>query len=222
MKRALLLSLFAFVPVISTTSSAAAPPVAPASGAVPAPGSPTAVLKSKNGEVDRLLRQKVDPGSAAEAKQKAEIKVLAASLLDYAELTKRAMAEHWDQINAAQRAELVATLKELIERNYVKQIRSNLDYQIQYKDEKITGAEAQVLSIVKVKTKGKSTDAEIVYKLRKVSAPEGEKWLVWDVVTDEVSLMRNYKSQFHRIITESGFDELLRKMKKKLAEKDKD
>jgi phospholipid transport system substrate-binding protein len=219
MKRFILIAMFAFAPVLS---SAAAPPAAPSSGAGPSPGSPLATLKAKNSEVDKLLRQKVEAGSAAEAKQKAEIKVLAASLLDYAELTKRAMAEHWDQINASQRAELVATLKELIERNYVKQIRSNLDYQIQYKDEKITGAEAQVMSIVKVKTKGKSTDAEIVYKLRKVSAPEGEKWLVWDVVTDEVSLMRNYKTQFHRIITESGFDELLRKMKKKLAEKDKE
>jgi phospholipid transport system substrate-binding protein len=215
MKRFILIAMFAFAPVLSSAA-------APSSGAVPSPGSPLATLKAKNSEVDKLLRQKVEAGSAAEAKQKAEIKVLAASLLDYAELTKRAMAEHWDQINASQRAELVATLKELIERNYVKQIRSNLDYQIQYKDEKITGAEAQVMSIVKVKTKGKSTDAEIVYKLRKVSAPEGEKWLVWDVVTDEVSLMRNYKTQFHRIITESGFDELLRKMKKKLAEKDKE
>ena len=99
MKRLLLISLFACAPVLS---SAAAPPTAPATGAVPAPGSPMATLKAKNGEVDKLLRQKADPGSPAETKQKADIKVLAGTLLDYGELTKRAMAEHWDQINAGQ------------------------------------------------------------------------------------------------------------------------
>ncbi|HEY7957952.1 MAG TPA: ABC transporter substrate-binding protein, partial [Polyangia bacterium] len=43
---------------------------------------------------------------------------------------------------------------------------------------------------------------------------------VWDVVTDEVSLMRNYKSQFNRIITDNGFPELLKRMKDKLKQDD--
>jgi phospholipid transport system substrate-binding protein len=175
---------------------------------------PTSVLKEKNGAFDKLLR--------APQKQEEEIKQLAASLLDYGELTKRAMADHWTQINAAQQKELVETLKGLIQRNYVKQIKSNLDYKVSYQEEQVAGDQATVNSTVKVKTKGKSTDAEIIYKLRKVPKPDGESWMVWDVVTDEVSLMRNYKTQFHRIITDSGFDELLKKMKKKLAEKEKE
>lgn len=177
-------------------------------------GSPTATLKSKNGEFDRLLRSKV-------SRDAEPVKQLASTLLDYAELTRRAMADHWAQINEKQQKELVDTLRELIQRRYVDQVKGNLDYQVSYKDEQVTGADATVNSIVKVKTRGKSTDAEIVYKMHKVPGPNGEQWMVWDVITDEVSLMRNYKTQFHRIITDSGFDELLKKMKKKLAEKDK-
>jgi phospholipid transport system substrate-binding protein len=71
-----------------------------------------------------------------------------------------------------------------------------------------------VQSIVKVNTKGKTTDAEIVYKMHK--GPTG--WVVWDIITDEVSLVRNYKNQFHKIITEQGYDKLLEKMKSKLKE----
>ena len=82
--------------------------------------------------------------------------------------------------------------------------------------------EATVATVVKVKTQGKTTDAEIVYKLRRAAAKgeaKGEdRWLVWDVITDEVSLVRNYRTQFHKIITEKSFDELLKKMKAKLAE----
>jgi phospholipid transport system substrate-binding protein len=193
--------------------------IVPVAAALAAPAvTPTVTLKSKNGEVDKLLRLKTEPKTAADSKRKDEIKVLASSLFDYGELVKQAMAAHWDKINPKQREELVSTMKGLIERKYVKDLKGNLDYQVQYRDEKITGDQASVMSIVKVKRKGKSSDVEVEYKLRNV----GDKWLVWDVINDEISQVRNYKSQFNRIITDSGFDELLRKMKSKLNEKDAD
>jgi phospholipid transport system substrate-binding protein len=173
-----------------------------------------ATLKLKNGEVDKLLRQHPEKGSPEEAKQKEQIKRLAATLLDYDELAKRALAQHWDTLKPEQRTEFVTTLRELIERNYTRQLRSNLDYQVQYKKEEIDGDNAVVATVVKVKTAGKSSDAEIVYKLRK--NPDG--WRVWDIITDESSLVRNYKSEFNKIITEKSYDELIKKMKSKLAE----
>src|ERR1700755_1668577 len=107
-------------------------------GAWAAPGStPLSTLKSKNGEVEKVLRQKVDKNTPAEKKQKDEIKSLAANLLDYDELGKRSLAQHWTKRNPAQQKEFIATLRELIERNYVKQLRSNLDYQVQYKGEQV-------------------------------------------------------------------------------------
>jgi phospholipid transport system substrate-binding protein len=181
--------------------------------AAPAAG-PMATLKQKNGEVDKLLRQKVDKGSPAEKKQKEDIKQLAAGLLDYDELSQRALAAHWDKLTPAQRTDFVSTLRELIERNYVKQLRSNLDYQVQYKNEENGGAEATVTTIVKVKSPGKSTDAEIIYKMKK--DPDG--WRVWDVITDEVSLVRGYRTQFNKIITEQSYDALIKKMKSKLKD----
>ncbi|HEX4461719.1 MAG TPA: ABC transporter substrate-binding protein [Polyangia bacterium] len=179
-------------------------------------GPATVALKAKNGEVDRLLHNKVEKGSPEEAKQKADIKAMAAGLLDYDELAKKSLASHWDKLTTAQRTEFVTTFRELIERNYVKQLRSNLDYQVQYKGEETNGDDVTVTTIVKVKSAGKNTDAEIVYKMHKV----GNEWRVWDVITDEVPLTRNYKTQFNKIITEQSYDALIAKMKKKLAEKD--
>jgi phospholipid transport system substrate-binding protein len=193
--------------IVLAVTLIAAPALASATG-------PMATLKQKNGDLDRVLRQKTDPGSPAEKKQKDEIKSLAGTLLDYGELARRSLAAHWEKLSGAQQSEFVSTLRELIERNYVKQLRSNLEYQVVYKNEQIDGEEATVNTVVKVKTEGKTTDAEIVYKLRKVA----EKWLVYDVVTDEVSLVRNYRSQFNKIITEKSYDELIKKMKSKLSE----
>ena len=176
-------------------------------------GGPMATLKQINGDVDKLLKQKVDPNTPAEKKQKDDIKSLAGKLLDYGELAKRSLAQNWDKLTAPQREEFVSTLRELIERNYVKQLRTNLDYQVLYNNEEVKENEATVSTTVKVKTQGKATDADIVYKLRK----DGERWVVWDVITDESSMVRNYRSQFSKIINEKSYDELIKKMKSKLA-----
>lgn len=179
-----------------------------------------AALKAKNGEVEKILRQKVEKGTPQEKKQKDEIKSLAANLLDYDELGKRSLAQHWTKLNPGQQKEFISTLRELIERNYVKQLRSNLDYQVQYKGEQVEGEDATVNTIVKVKSQGKNSDAEIVYKMRKIPIGVAPEWRVWDVITDEVSLVRNYRTQFNKIITEQGYDALIKKMKKKLAEQE--
>jgi phospholipid transport system substrate-binding protein len=71
-----------------------------------------------------------------------------------------------------------------------------------------------VTTLVTVKTSGKSTDAEIIYKMRKAA----EGWRVWDIITDEVSLVRGYRTQFNKIITEQSYEALIKKMKSKLAE----
>jgi len=46
----------------------------------------------------------------------------------------------------------------------------------------------------------------------------GDGWRVWDVITDEVSLVRGYKTQFNKIITEQSYDALIKKMKSKLKD----
>jgi len=54
--------------------------------------------------------------------------------------------------------------------------------------------------------------------IKETSGPKGERWMVYDVITDELSLVRNYRTQFQRIISGQGYDGLLTKMKTKLNE----
>jgi phospholipid transport system substrate-binding protein len=176
---------------------------------------PLVTLQGTNNKVSALLKVAAAPGTPADQDRKAKIKAMAAGLFDYKELVKRAMADHWTTITPAQQDELVSTLKELIERKYVQQLKSNVDYKVKYGAEKVTGGDASVMTTLKVNTKGKSTDAEVEYKMH----DKDGVWLVWDVITDETSLMRNYKGQFDRIIrNEGGYKELIKRMKDKLKE----
>jgi phospholipid transport system substrate-binding protein len=62
----------------------------------------------------------------------------------------------------------------------------------------------------KVITK-KGEEIVINYKLRQT----GGNWKVYDVVIENISLVSNYRSQFNRVIAQSSFDELMRRMRNK-------
>jgi phospholipid transport system substrate-binding protein len=46
----------------------------------------------------------------------------------------------------------------------------------------------------------------------------GDRWRVYDVLIEHVSLVGNYRSQFNRIIQQSGYADLLQRLKSKQEE----
>jgi len=189
--------------------------VVPRSGQ--AQSSPLGVLKKANTEVERLIKRNIPKGSPQEKKLREDIKGIVGGLIDYGELAQQAMHRHWNELSAAQRAEFTRVFRDLIERNYAKQIRGNVDYQVSYKGEKVTGERADVRTVIRAKRKGRMADTIVDYKML---LRQG-KWKVYDVVTDEdeySGLVMLYRSEFNKIWSKDGFDGVMRKMKKRLAE----
>ena len=101
----------------------------------PASSSPMAELKRSNEKLDKIL-QKNRPDWSPEAElQRTEVRKLVGSFLDYGELAKRALARHWEGLAVKQREEFVNTLRELVERSYLKQVHGNANYNIKYDKE---------------------------------------------------------------------------------------
>jgi phospholipid transport system substrate-binding protein len=161
-----------------------------------------------------LLKEKPAVGTREDQKLRESVRGIVRGFIDFRELGQRALAANWEKLTPAQRDEFVSVLRQLIERNYVKQIRSNVEYEISYRGETLARGEATVKTTVHTQRRGRTLETDIDYKLVQ---REG-RWLVFDVITDEVSLVRNYRSQFDRIIERESYDGLLRKMKKKLAD----
>ena len=186
----------------------------------PASSSPMAELKKSNAQLDKVL-QKNKPNWSPEAElERTEVKKLVGSFLDYGELARRSLAKSWDKINPKQREEFVETLRELVERSYLRQIHGSANYNIKYdKEEKEKdGTEATVDATLNTMSRGKKTKVALEYKML---WKEGH-WVVYDVVTDEQSMLENYRAEFNKIINRDGFDALLKKMKKKLDEKEEE
>jgi phospholipid transport system substrate-binding protein len=175
---------------------------------------PTQTLKRVNARINKLLAQKPKAGSAADKRVKDDVKKAVNALLDFQELARLSLGKHWTERSEKERAEFTGILRDLIERNYVKQLRSNLDYKLDYKSEQASGETALVKTAVKVEKNGRVTEVLIDYKLRKGKGG----WMVYDVVTDEVSIVDNYRSQFNRIIRKESYEALVKKMRRKLDE----
>ncbi|MCB9556013.1 MAG: ABC transporter substrate-binding protein [Deltaproteobacteria bacterium] len=175
-------------------------------------GSPTDAIKRTNDQLNGLLRkQKASAGKTAEQISERLTKTVNA-FLDFEELAKRALGKHWDKRSGKERKQFVEILSKLIEKSYVKQLKSNLDYRLEYRGEKVSGEQAEVKTVVKVKREGRTEEVEIAYKMQKTK----RGWMVYDMITDEVSVVRNYRSQFNRIISRDSYEVLVKKMKAKL------
>ena len=183
----------------------------------PASSSPMAELKKSNAQLDKVL-QKNKPNWSPEAElERSEVKKLVGSFLDYGELAKRSLGKHWDKLTPKQREEFVETLRQLVERSYLRQIHGSANYNIKYDKEEKDGSEATVYATLNTVARGKKTKVALEYKML-----WKDHWVVYDVVTDEQSMLENYRAEFNKIINRDGFDALLKKMKHKLEEKEDD
>ena len=184
--------------------------------AEPAKAGPgTAAVKSANDTIAGLLKQKVAAGSKDEKDLAAKVTTSVRNFLDIDQLGKRAMVDNWSKLAKAQQDQFLSLLRSLIEDNYVRGLRANLDYAVDYTGES-ADKDGNTVVTTKINTKrhGRPYSIEVDYVLVK----DGDKLRAWDVKTDGVGLVENYRTMFDKIIDKDGFDGLIAKMKKKQAQ----
>jgi phospholipid transport system substrate-binding protein len=175
-------------------------------------GPGTAAVKQANEKIDALLKQKVTPGSKEEKELSAKVTTSVRDFLDIDALGKLAMADQWSKLTPAQQTQFLTTLRSLIEDNYVRGLRSNLEFTVDYTGESTDkDGNTVVTTTINTKRKGRPYKIEVDYVLKK----DGDKLKAFDVKTDGVGLVENYKTQFNNIIAKEGFDGLINRMKKK-------
>ncbi len=198
-------------PMIAAAQPKPSKPVA-AAEVKAGPGS--AAVKKANDTIAGLLKQKATPGSKEEKELAAKVMTSVRGFLDIDQLGKRAMVDNWSKLSKAQQEQFQQLLRSLIEDNYVRGLRANLQYQVEYVGES-TDKDGNVVVATKIKTqrKGRPYTIAVDYVLVK----EGDQMRAFDVRTDGVGLVENYRTMFNKIIAKDGFDGLIAKMKKKQA-----
>jgi phospholipid transport system substrate-binding protein len=173
--------------------------------------SPLKIMNATTDRVVEILRDKELKKATKTPERRAAIRKAVTEVFDFEEMSKRALSVHWQKLTIEERKEFVSLFSDLLERSYIKKIEGYSDEKIDYLEEKIDGDSALVKSKI---TTRRNIEIPIDYKLLK----RGDKWYVYDVVIEGVSLINNYRTQFNKIIRQSSYTELIKRMKNKQEE----
>jgi len=175
-------------------------------------GPPTETVREYTDAVQKVL----DDPALRKEDRRASVRKIAAEAFDVNESARRALGLHWQQRTPAEREEFVQLFGDLLERTYIAQIDLYGGERLRFTEEKLDGN----LAIVRAKLVTKQgTEVPVEARMNR----KGERWLIYDVAIENVSLISNYRSQFDRIIRQNSYPELIKRLRnhgEMLQEKD--
>jgi ABC-type transporter MlaC component len=180
----------------------------PSAGAAEATPGARAFIEAKHRELNDAIRTSKDP------RKDPKLLAIFDQLLDYEALTRDAMGDHWEELNEAQQGQFRDLLKQLIQKSYRKNLRDSSRYAVTYEGESAAKNGTRVRTLVR-DTKTTHEKPMSVDYVVDVSTGASR---VRDIVTEEVSLVGNYRKQFARLLKRRGPDGLLAQMRKQLDE----
>jgi phospholipid transport system substrate-binding protein len=168
---------------------------------------PTEQLREYTDQVIKVL----DDPALARGDRRAAIRKIAHEAFDVNETARRVLARHWQARTPAERDEFTQLFADLLERTYIARLDEYGGERIRYVGESIDGELATVRARIVTRA-----GVEVPVESRMVR--RGERWLIYDVLIENVSLVANYRSQFDRIVRSSSYEELVRRLKQKRDE----
>lgn len=166
------------------------------------------------GAIDRVVSTLDNPamkGDGKAAERRSAVRKIANEIFDFSEIARRSLGRYWQPLSEAQRSEFVGLFADLLERSYISKIELYGGEKINYGGERVDGD----LAIVSTKVITKNgTEVPIDYRLFR----RGDRWMIYDVNIEGISLVSNYRTQFNKIIQTNGYNALVDRMKAKQTE----
>jgi phospholipid transport system substrate-binding protein len=182
--------------------------LATTAGAGPArAGQPTEVLRQSTEQIRQILE---DPTRSLPDKRLA-VRRVAEQIFDVTEAARRALGPHWLRRTPAEREEFVRLFAELLEYTYVSRIDQYAGERVHYTGESVEGDHAAVRGRI-VTPQGVEVPVEARLHRR------GDRWLVYDLHVENVSLVGNYRAQFDRIVRTASWEELVRRLRTRVEQ----
>jgi phospholipid transport system substrate-binding protein len=193
-RKLLLLTLITFLLVSSLSMAASVP-------------GPLDQLKVTVDKVLSILRD----SSLSHAEKRTQVKDLVYDRFNFQAMSQGVLGVNWRRATPQQRDRFVKLFSQLLEETYSGRIDAYSGETVRFAGQRvIDDHRAEVDTFVNHENK----DIPIKYKLVRV----GDKWLVYDVRIEGVSLVLNYRNTYADIVEKKGIDGLLDQMAEKVKE----
>jgi phospholipid transport system substrate-binding protein len=126
---------------------------------------------------------------------------------DFREMSKRVLGRTWNKITPEQQDYFVVQMTKLLENVYVGKLETYTGQTVEFVEERIKGNRAQVTTLIE--------DQGVKLPVHYIMQKTGNKWMVYDINIEGVSLIRNYMEQFRSILRQKDYEELIKSIEKK-------
>ncbi|HBF43708.1 MAG TPA: organic solvent tolerance ABC transporter substrate-binding protein [Desulfobacteraceae bacterium] len=161
---------------------------------------------------DKIIAIVSDPALKApekEPEKKSLIRKYVYESFDEKRMSRSALGRHWAKRTDEEKKEFSRLFKELLEDTYLDKVEGYSGEKVIYEGEKVDGD----YGIVKVNIITKNQKKiSVIYRLRK----KKDKWSIYDISIEGVSMINNYRTQFNSIIIRSSYKNLIEKLKAKV------
>lgn len=168
-------------------------------------------IREATQEITSILDQCAKNNDFKEDCQKKIVEV-ADRRFDWKEMSRRSLARAWKARTPQEQDTFTGLFRELLKATYIKKIASYGGEKVVFESERIEGRYALVETSIVLPAQ--SRKVPVSYRCLQ----QGDRWLIYDVAIEGVSLVNNYRSQFSDILQTSSFDELLKKIEKRIAD----
>ncbi len=173
-----------------------------------------APLQQLKGTVEGIMAIMQDEGFSAPARKeerRARLLALVDERFDFEEMSKRTLGRAWKSLNGAERVQFKQLFSDLLKNTYIGRIESYSDEKVEYAKEVFSRNKNDRAKVYTNILKN-GHEIPINYSLVK----KDDEWFVYDVVIEGVSLVRNYRTEFGRILNKEKFPGLIKRMQKKI------
>ena len=170
-------------------------------------GPATEQLKAQIDRVFAVLHDPALKGPEHRAERQAFVRDALDATIDFTEVSRRALGAAWAARTPVERQEFVGIFGDFLKRSYLGRIDLYNDEKLIYNGESVEG------DLATVSTTLEWQDGDRMALGFKMKRDTGERWKVYDVSMDAVSLVDSYRAQFSSVLRRDSFDALVTRVK---------
>jgi phospholipid transport system substrate-binding protein len=167
-------------------------------------------IKTSISSVLEMFKDK-QTNATPEAKtlQRKKIFNIALELFNFEEMSKRTLGKKWKELSKDQKKQFSHLFSRFLANIYYQRLEEYTSETVKYLDQR----QHKNKTLVKTMIVTQKNEIPMDYKLLK-----SDRWRVYDISIEGVSLVRNYRSQFYKILSKQGINELMKMMQQKLGQ----
>lgn len=166
--------------------------------------------------VNKILAIVMDPSYPTPEKRpalNARIETEVRTIFDFHEFSMRTMGPNWKKFSSDQQNRFSEAFATLLVYTYLGKIDKYNGEKVQITGDKSdsTGQRVEVQTILTLQN---GTPIPVAYRM----LPKNNTWCVYDVLVEGISLVKNYRTQFHDILSKELPDQLIQRVTAKANE----